>query len=261
MPGPEPFINLVEKRADFVECLRTGTKDKSAIIADLGVSRSTAHRALDELVEQGLVDEVLEGYRSTLFGRLALQMYRRFEKNVEELADHRDVFSGFGDSSELDTALLLDGRIVSRKEAGEPGTALFEATRRCDHFTAVAGIHRPELLDPLHRRISEGNLEAEIVMTEEVLRYLESYHADKVRDVFESGNLELHILGREFPWGMVMTEKGSDRQVFVALHDELNQIQALTINENAAAVHSFLRTYRELRKESVPVHRETHATH
>jgi len=56
--------------------------DRSALEADLEISRATAYRQTTELVEEGLLEQTAGGYRTTGSGKAALDAADRFERSL-----------------------------------------------------------------------------------------------------------------------------------------------------------------------------------
>lgn len=255
--GPDPdvvdLVELVGQRGEVLALLVDRPASRSAVQAELGVSRSTAYRALRDLEENDLAERTPEGHRATLFGALLLDLYGYVDRNVSTLSAKRDVFSSYTAEAELDLDLVLDGEIYTRADVDQPGLRMVELARTCDRFLAMAGVHRPELLDPLHERICAGEIEAEIVMTADILDYLRTYAPEKVVDVLESGNLALYRLDDAFPWGMTMTETDGRREVAVAVHDDLNPVRAVVVNDGPRAVARFEAIFEAHRVRSEPV--------
>lgn len=252
--GPDPdvvdLVELVGQRGELLALLVDGPARRGEVQTELDVSRSTAYRALRDLESHDLAERTEEGYRATLFGSLLLDLYGYLDRNVSTLSAKRDAFAPYTAEAELDLDLVLDGDIYTRDDVDQPGLRMVELARECDRFLAMAGVHRPELLDPLTERISAGELEAEIVMTADILSYLRTYAPEKVEAVLESGNLALYRLDEGFPWGMTLTETDGRRVVTVAVHDDLNPVRAVVVNDAPRAVARFMAIFEAHRRRA-----------
>jgi len=246
-------VDLVMTRGDFVALLADGPMDRADVQRALDVSKSTAYRVLRELEASDLVRRRDGGFESTLFGSLALQTYRYFESNFATLATNRGAFTPFPATTGLDLAFVLDGELYTGDDVANPGIEMVERARTCDRFLAMAGVHRPELLDPLVDRLTHGDLEAEIVMVRDIFEYLQTYVPEKVEAVVETGNLALYLLDEGYPWGMTLTELDGHREVTVAVHDNLDPVDAVIVNDSERAVSRFREIFETYRGRSTRV--------
>ncbi|MEF8777864.1 MAG: winged helix-turn-helix domain-containing protein, partial [Natronomonas sp.] len=71
----ERLIDILRKRSLFLELLADTSLDQRDLRDELGVSRSTVYKALQELTDAGLVTEYDGKYTLTGFGRLAWQRH------------------------------------------------------------------------------------------------------------------------------------------------------------------------------------------
>ncbi|KPN30572.1 putative ATPase [Halolamina pelagica] len=83
----DELLGLVGDRTEFLRVLRDGPLFKRDIIDRLDTSRSTVDRAIDALVDAGLVAHVDGGYRTTRTGRLALTRYETLRSDVQNVLD------------------------------------------------------------------------------------------------------------------------------------------------------------------------------
>lgn len=244
------LVDLVGRRGDVIALLAEGPMDRGRVQDSLGVSRSTAYRALRELEANDLVSREGGRYRTTLYGSLLLDLYGFVDRNFATLSASRAAFAPFTAETDLDLDLVLDGEVYTVRNDGQPGLRMVDLARTCDEFYAMAGVHRPELLDPLHQRLTAGDLRAHIVMTAEILDYLRTYAPEKVEDVLESGNLDLYRLDDAYPWGIAMAETDGVAVVAVAVHEDLNPVRAVVLNESKRAVARFREIFEAHRERS-----------
>lgn len=86
-PRLDELLDLVGDRAEFIRTLRDGPLFKRDIIDRLDTSRSTVDRAVEALVDAGLVSKVDGGYRTTRTGRLALARYETLRSDMQGILD------------------------------------------------------------------------------------------------------------------------------------------------------------------------------
>lgn len=83
-------IEVVARRSDFLEYLAESPQEKPAIVESLTHSRSTVNRAIRTLEDAGLLQQTSDGYVTTVAGRLAVERYRAFCEDIEDLLDDHD---------------------------------------------------------------------------------------------------------------------------------------------------------------------------
>ncbi|MFC6735948.1 MarR family transcriptional regulator, partial [Halolamina salina] len=102
----DELLDLVGDRAEFLRLLRDGPLFKRDIIDRLDTSRSTVDRAVDDLVEAGLVASVDGGYRTTRTGRLVLQRYETLREDIENVIDAASVVDAMPAGATLSAATV-----------------------------------------------------------------------------------------------------------------------------------------------------------
>ncbi|MBP1985720.1 tetratricopeptide repeat protein [Halolamina salifodinae] len=85
--GIDELLALVGDRVEFLGALRDGPLFKRDLIDRLDTSRSTVDRAIEALLDAGLVSKVDGGYRTTRTGRLALSRYETLRSDIQGVLD------------------------------------------------------------------------------------------------------------------------------------------------------------------------------
>ena len=206
MGGPSALVEVVERRLDFLERLTEGALRKHELVDELGHSRSTVNRAIDELETAGLVAGETDGYRTTLTGRLLARSYRRFLTVAADVDAASDTLAPLGPDVALSPAALRDADTY-RAAAPDPyrpleriDAALAEAD---DVAAALPALPYPRLLDRLRRAADAGGA-VDLVMTDRTYRYGRERYADRVGGLAAGDD------------AAVVVAEGIDAGVFVA---------------------------------------------
>jgi len=141
---PRP-VRLAARRATLIErLLQDGSSDKRTLTRSLDSSRTTVHRALDDLLDAGLVAREDNGsYRATVSGRVACESYRQFEADAEAAVGAADVLEPLPANSPIPAHVIRDAEII-RSEHPTPGRPLSILRAAAQHAEVVS---LPTLLD------------------------------------------------------------------------------------------------------------------
>ena len=152
MDDSSALVEVVQRRLDFLETLSGGAFRKHELVDEIGCSRSTVNRAIDELEAESLVTRETDGYRTTLTGRLLASSYRDFLTAAADVDDTREVLSPLGATIELSPVALRNAETY-RAAGPDPyrplerlDSAVVDAT--VAHI-AVPTLPYPRLLDRL----------------------------------------------------------------------------------------------------------------
>lgn len=206
---------MVERRADVLRALADGPLDQRDLREAVGVSRSTAYKALRELDEAGLVEEGTDGtYRLTQYGRLLRRRHDTYAAGMGRIDDARSVVDALPDDLLVPLAFVERGR-VSRAEPYAPERpfgrleALSAAT---SEFRCLSPIAVPRYLETIHERVAAGDLRAELLVESPAVDHLASH--DSFDDVCTEPGATLLSVERELPFGLFLADDGETVALF-----------------------------------------------
>jgi len=127
----------VSQRQAILETLADKRCHKPELIDELGRSRSTIDRAIDDLERYGYVTRHRDGYETTTIGRLALDRYRRFEREQRSIADASRLLATLPIEHELPSAAVTEGSIALVEDAHQLFERLVALLRSADRYRAV----------------------------------------------------------------------------------------------------------------------------
>jgi len=183
MEAPSGLVEVVERRLDFLERLVEGALRKHELVDDLGHSRSTVNRAIDELEAAGLVAGETDGYRTTLTGRLLAQSYRRFLTVAADVDAASETLAPLGPDISLSPVALRDAETY-RAAAPDPyrplerlDAVLADAD---DIAAALPALPYPRLLDRCRRTAADGG-SVDLAVTDRTYRHGRERYAGTLR--------------------------------------------------------------------------------
>lgn len=243
--GDEPpeEIELVAHRADFLDLLVDRRLPKRDVVDELGHSRSTVNRALDELVEAGLVDETPDGCRTTLVGRLALEEYRRYVRHSSDILAASEALATLPKDCDIPAGAIAGGttHLPSGDRPYEPYQQAERFIEDSDAFrAAVRTFSHPSSLQSIRSLAGEGN-PVEIVFSRAVFDRLYADYRELMKTLAELDSFSGYVTevtecysvlisDREGPGGTV------DTSVLIATYGAENDLEGVIVNSEPAAV-------------------------
>ena len=255
MPSSSPMSEVEEtlsSRAEWIERLSIQPYAKRDLVDTLDVSRSTVDRGIRDLEVLGLIERSQSGLMSTLYGRLAAQEYRMFERRVDSVLDAQSVLSALAPDAEVDIDVLEGAEIVAAGTAAPhiPGSRLEDAIREADRCRLLSRAYsHAESVDLVHERIVRGRMTGALVFGSEVFDHLRSNHAEKLQEWVATGRFDL-FAADDLPFGLFLTERTQETQVCLVVYDRDNTIAGLIINDSDAAVEWGERIYRAYEEQA-----------
>ena len=196
MKGSEP-VDIVERRLDFLERLVEEPLRKHELVDELGHSRSTVNRAIDELEAAGFVAHETDGYRTTLTGRLLAQSYRRFLTVAADVDAASDALTPLGPGIDLDP-IALRGAETYRAAAPDPYRPLERIDDVLIDTNAVAvalpALPYPRLLDRCRRTAAAGGTVG-LVLTDRTYRHACERYADTLAGLARRDDVSVSTIG------------------------------------------------------------------
>ena len=243
------------RRADLLDTLRDGPREKRALVSSLDVSRSTVDRAVTELTALGLVTEADGRVRSTVAGDLVASLHRDAAAGLDELLSLSAYLDGL-DECLRPSPCFFGATDVVTQEAGvrAPAERLIETFLDADRCRLVRGVIRPAFSADVRERMLDGSLAVDATLCRDSVAFLRSYHGSDLAQVLDMD----HLTVREYPdslhSGLYLFETDGRASVSLTVHDETDDVvRALLETERPEAVAWAERTLRTVRERSSPV--------
>jgi predicted transcriptional regulator len=197
--------DVLRKRAPILELLADAPRDQRDLRDELGVSRSTVYKSLQELTDAGFVTERDGRYVLTGFGRLAWQRHDEYLARLRRLDAGRRVLETLPSDRQFPPSLFERGRIIvpGRHAPERPLDRLSDSGGRAEHIRVVSPSGMPRFLADLHDNVEAGEQTATIVVEADALARLRSGY-DRFAAATAADGLEIRRLDRELPFAIVL---------------------------------------------------------
>lgn len=252
-PDPRTALDLLAKRSDLLDLLRSGAMRKGDLVDGADVSRSTVDRALRELQLSGLVDRTSDGFVLTLCGRLMLAEYESFVERLANLCRSQAIIAALPAEASIEPA-LLDGAEITLPEPQVPMKPVLRFEELIGSASRIRGFSPavlPSYVDLFHRRVTDEELSVELVLEEGVVRRLATNYAEELGDALDTGKVTIRESPHPLPYGLVVTGAG---EVGVVVYDE-SSIAGVITNDREAAYEWAMERYGQVREEATVIHR------
>lgn len=253
-------IELVADRADFLELLVDRRLSKRDVVDELGHSRSTVNRALDELGEAGLVDETPDGCRTTLVGRLALEEYRRYVRHSSDVLAAGEALAPLPKDCDIPAEAIAGGtaHLPSGDRPYEPYQQAERFIEDSDAFrAAVRTFSHPSSLQSIRSLAREGN-PVEIVFSRAVFDRLYADYRGLMETLVELDSFSGYVADVTECYSVLISDREGpdgtvDTSVLIATYGEENDLKGVIVNSAPAAVRWAEAWYERYRDGALPM--------
>lgn len=249
------LLAVVERRSDVLAALAAPTR-KRALVAELDNSRSTVDRAVRELEALDLAIRDDGGYRRTVGGRLALELYEEVLADLDGVAAAGDLLAVLEPDAPMSPAVLR-GATVERAEPPSPSEALDPVVALFEEAEEIRGLSKAAtrpgaLVEQFERRIGEG-ASFEYVFTDRMAEYLRSNYADEIAALRATDDFEAYRTDESIPYGLGLAVDGDRHHTFLALYDDDHALQGTILTDTPEAYNWAERIYERYRAAAAPL--------
>ncbi|AHG01095.1 hypothetical protein HALLA_16310 [Halostagnicola larsenii XH-48] len=253
--GDPDVLRTVAKRSPLLERLADGPADKRELIAVLDCSRSTIDRAIRELELVDCIRRCEDGFRLTVAGRLALAEHRRSRQTFESIAKLSDLLHDLPAETPI-SAEMVRGATLLEVPAHAPNEPLEEITDlvdRAERFRGMGAADRtPTLRHQFRDRSVNGELEAELVLTEDLARVIFTEHSELLQNGALDSGLDIYT-APTIPYELSIVETPTESVVFVIpFNDDLTH-RGVIRNDSTAALEWADGVFRRHRATATPL--------
>ncbi|HKL29440.1 MAG TPA: MarR family transcriptional regulator [Natrialbaceae archaeon] len=253
-------IELVADRADFLDLLVDRRLPKRDVVDELGHSRSTVNRALDDLVEAGLVDETPDGCRTTLVGRLALEEYRRYVRHSNDILAASEALATLPKDCDIPAEAIAGGTTHLPR-----GDRPYEPYQQAEGFidesnafrAAVRTFSHPSSLQSIRSVARNGN-PVEIVFSRAVFDRLYADYRDLMETLVELDAFSGYVADVSECFSVLISDRNQpggtvDTSVLIATYGAENDLEGVIVNSEPAAVRWAEAWYERYRDAALPM--------
>lgn len=199
------LAGVLRKRSSLLELLADAPRNQRDLRDELGVSRSTVYKALQELESAGLVAERGSDYALTGFGRLAWQRHDEYIARLHRLDVGRQLIETFPEDRPIPPSVFERGRIIvpGRHAPERPFDRLTEVGTRADRIRVASPSGMPRFLTSLHENVEADEQTATVVVEADAASRLRSEYEQFAAATAADG-LELRRVDGEIPFAVVL---------------------------------------------------------
>ena len=246
------LVSLLDRRADVLDRLADGPTEKRDLVHDLQVSRSTVDRAVRELEAHSLVERSDGDVRITLLGRLALAAHVRYRREVATLDRYGDVLEHLDSSAPLPPWVLV-GADLHRPEPPRVTYPKERSRSELEDVGRIRGLTKaitdPLKLDLLRDRLLNGDVDAQFVVTTDVLEHLREKRGEELVRAIGNGGLTLYER-ESLPFGLIVTDPETpDATVLISIYQN-GQLAGTLRNRRTAVVDWALALVETIREDA-----------
>ena len=215
---PTVLADVLRKRSSLLETLADGPLTQRDLRDELGVSRSTVYKSLQELESAGLVVSCPEGYALTGLGRLAWRRHDAYLARLDRLTVADRLLASVPPDQRLPLSLFEHGKVyVSGRHAPERPLEQMETRgEAADRLRCFSPSGMPRYLGNIHERVDEGGQTATLVLERSALERLEADY-ERYEVVRADTDIEFRVVGEKVPFALVLYD--DDELGFFAYDD------------------------------------------
>jgi len=251
----ERVREALRKRTPILQTLREQPHEKPTLVEKLAVSRSTVDRAVDELLDAGLIERTTVGYRATAAGELALDAHQAYIEQTDCLNKASPVLNALPDNATVDPVMLRDCT-VSLPKPHAPENAhrpVVEQLEQADRLRGLAPVVRSSYVTLLHDAVFERGLTVEIVTDRSVRKSLTDLVVieKELKELAASDSFQLFETDERLPYALWLMD-GEWSGVGITVHHDSGSTAGVLLNDTSLAVEWGTETYESLRATAAP---------
>lgn len=233
MTNANQLVKVLSRRHAILRSLRDTPKERHVLVDYLDNSKSTVYKGVSQLEELGLIKPTSEGLQPTLFGIVALERYDELIQTAEFGELLVDLPLGAIEPSALigAEAITPDNTSVDRHLA-----RVETILRDVEVIRGISPAVSPEYMSLLHQRIVNGELNAEFILTTEIVTHLRQEFSGVVEDILSSSNATLYETQEEPPFTLFLASSAGSTEVVLELGGE-GFATGVIINETTESLH------------------------
>lgn len=228
------LLDVLTKRARFLDILLDDPKHKYELVEATNVSRSTVDRAVRELEVVELIERSADGFRPTLCGKLVYQEYSKFNRRLDAMCDSTALLSVLPNDAPMDLSILEDAKIwLSEAQAPmKPIHHLEELLANASSIRGLSPVVLPRYVDLFYEQTVNANVCVELVLESRVISHLTSRYTEQFNEALQTARLTIQEFTDRLPFGLLISDSG---KVGVVVYEE-GTVRGVILNETDAAL-------------------------
>lgn len=240
MPTPTEIRESLSEWGNLIEQLLAGEATVQELSTYFDPSPRTIRRALERLVDEGLVtrnETAPTTYQLTHFGRQIAWEYCDHQQRIETLAEADDLLSRLPEGAPLGREIMTDAEIVIEppevpESAWQP---VDRAVDRADQVRGIAPKVTASYIDTFYEQIVEQETEVELLLPRDVYASIIQNYEREWRSAIVAENAWFGSVEEVPPFGMLIID-GIDVWVGVYHEERGSALEGTLRNDSPIAV-------------------------
>lgn len=244
------FLARSASRPALLRALRDGPSGRAELARRCGVSRSTAHRAIEAFEDYGWVEIENGVCRLTAGGKCVLAGYESLIETVGHVGEYGSFFRRL--DGEIPAEAVADATVVAstpknpHRALGQFGEAVSAA--EFERFQGIAPITSP-LFDSLRESLLDAGVVIEVVIDRSVHEALRAADAAVLREARSTPAVSLSVHPEPISFGLALL----DDRVLIGAYDDRGNLCECLDGRNRRLRRWAGETYRSHRERARPL--------
>lgn len=233
MSDTEPF-QLLLHRSMILQELDEGPQDIDSLRAAFDVSESTINRAVYDLEAAGYIKQCDRGYWTTLTGRLTLNAYDRFTREMDSIREAIELLSVLDADAPLVPAVMADAEIVHATEDRSHSARIERFLEDARRIRSIPSTISEEYLDLFYEQVANG-AELSLVVSSSLIERLITTPSDGLIESIATDRVALRQSNEETSLGLTIAESDTGTAIELRVYGP-EGIRGSIINDTPKAV-------------------------
>lgn len=248
------FLARSVNRVRTLDALTDGPRERAELAEEVGASRATLARILDDFEARGWAERDGRTYRATQVGAFVASEFTDLLERLDAVQSLARVARWFPDEEfDFDIDRLADAEVVTadRTDVLAPTTHLVRRLARAERVRVLSHALLPDSIEASWHRTTDGRQRIEAVVTRAVVSAIRADDeiARQVREMLATGRADVYRYAGEVPYVLVVT--GEDANI--VLFDADGAPHAVICSGDETVVSWAESTFRSYREAATPL--------
>lgn len=227
------------------------------IIDETGQARSTVHRAVNELLDLGLVHRVDDGIEATLAGRVVRDQLTAYLDGLDDILTAREVLDPLSADTDIQYDIIQGAETILAVDPApyRPADHIHEALSEATNCRLLLPtVDESRTVRVLYENVITHGNSAELVVSEDVFRLLRNEFPRRMALLAEVDHFSL-LVGEVPPYTLALLERNSatgesTTTASLVVHNDTGGVHGVLVNETELGVAWATTQYTQYRNEA-----------
>lgn len=203
------LITTLNNRSAIIERIRTGPKTKHDLYTALDTSRRSIDRAIDALLDVGVIWNGASGYKLTLFGRFAADIHGPYHEQIQSLVNAAAVLEHLPYDAPLDCRFMDDVSVTVSPEAAPQAAfgPVAASINRGERVQGIAPVVMPQYVDVFYGEIVEHGTEVELILPTDVIAAIVGHYSEEWQSAIMAANCTIWSVETVPTFGVIVVDE------------------------------------------------------